>query len=65
MWWKRGSAAPASFGLTGTNVFDFDLKVKRVFRFNSNDLMFSVENNDSTQALEYVFGIRVLYIRPG
>ena len=62
LWWIRDSARPASGG--GSEIQKIDVKSKRLFRNANMDLMFSVENNDTTQTLEYVFGVRCLYSMP-
>ncbi len=62
LWWIRDAARPSSGG--GGEVYDIDVKSKRAFRNAQMDLMFAIENNDSTQSLEFVFGLRVLYSMP-
>ena len=60
MWWQRGSALPAS-GVDLT--INFDVKSKRKLN-PGNDLVFGVENNDPAQTVEFIFGIRVLWMLP-
>ena len=61
LWWMRSSALPAA---GPSERFPIDVKSRRLFRWNDNDLVFQIENNDSAQALEYIFGLRILYSLP-
>ena len=61
MWWKRSSALPAS----GVQIFlEIDIKAKRRFREDNDQLRLNVENNDAAQSLEFMPGMRTLYLLP-
>ena len=58
MYWERGSALPASDAYQTRRL---DVRAKRVFRDSHDQLLVVMENNDSAQTVEYIFGARVLY----
>jgi len=61
MHWRRGAALPAS---DSGQARDVDIRSKRRVRDEHDDLQFIIENNDSAQSLEYVFGFRFLVRLP-
>ena len=59
LWWVANSATPPP-----STPYSFDVKGQRKFRFNEENLVFAIANNDAAQSLEYMFGIRILLQKP-
>ena len=66
MWWGRGLEHR---GAAGDDSFNYrrvpiDVKSRRAFRDQDDQCLFLVDNDDPADALEYTFGLRVLYGLP-
>jgi len=61
LWWIRGSALPAAGPM---RPWDIDVKGQRKLTFANSAIIFGIENNDLTQSLEFVFGLRLLVQLP-
>ncbi len=58
MWWLRWVALPAA----GPSVpWMIDVRAQRKFVGSRDSLMFLIQNDDTTQSLEFSLGLRVLY----
>jgi len=61
LYWFRGSALPAS---DSGQHRELDVQSQRLFRDQDRRLIFLMENDDSTQSLEWTLGLRILYKLP-
>ena len=61
LYWDRRVVLPASD--SGQNLH-IDMKSRRKFRGNDDNLVFIIENDDAVQSLEWALGARILLALP-
>jgi len=61
MYWDRRVLLPAS---DSKQQISLDVKAQRKFAGNDRELVFVIDNDDATETIEWVIGVRVLLALP-